>query len=215
MSEPAPVRFPGCVASAGPVRAGSPGPDGAAALLETLAAVEAGIQADRYRLPPATLEAIARLRTAGASIAGTAAGAGVSPHIVRDRLRRAGVPGYSWGERHRYVREVLEARGPELIAAYEEGALISALAADAGVSHTTIREYLVSRGIALRSDMRMPLPVFTARGPELIAAYESGGTIRGLAVDAGVSPDTFRRFLIAAGVALRHDPGWPRRRAGR
>ena len=207
MSAPAPARSPG--------RAGSRRAERAATLLERLAAVEAGIYASRHRLPPPTLEAIARLWTDGTSIARTAAGAGVSREIVRDRLHRAGVLEYVWRERHRHVREVLEARGPELVAAYEAGTTIPALAAEAGVSYTTIRVYLVSRGIALRNDNLRPLPVLSARGPELIAAYESGAPVTRLAADTGVCPDTVRRFLLAAGVALRHDPGWPRKRVGR
>ncbi|MEN6343161.1 MAG: hypothetical protein ABFC89_11460 [Methanospirillum sp.] len=62
-----------------------------AALAERLAAVEVGIRDDRHRQPTGVLEEIARLWTAGATVSEVAAGAGVSPHIVRDRLRRAGV----------------------------------------------------------------------------------------------------------------------------
>lgn len=71
-------------------RAGEP-----AALASRLAAVEARIRDDRHRQPAGIIEAIARLWTTGATVSEVAAGAGVSPHIVRDRLRRAGALGFS------------------------------------------------------------------------------------------------------------------------
>ncbi|MEN6518849.1 MAG: hypothetical protein ABFC38_11850 [Methanospirillum sp.] len=101
-------------------------------LLETLAAIEAGIRVDRHRQPRAVLEEMARLWVAGATVPGIAARVGVSREIVRDRLRRAGVLEYLFRNRRRHVREVLERRGPKLIAAYQAGAPVTTLAARAG-----------------------------------------------------------------------------------
>ena len=82
------------------------------ALLERLAAVEAGIRDNRHRQPPEVVEAIARLRAAGESVAGISAGAGVSPHIVRDRLHRAGALECLFRNQHRHVQDVIGRRGP-------------------------------------------------------------------------------------------------------
>jgi hypothetical protein len=134
----------------------APRSGGAAALFERLAAVEAGIHEDRYRQPAAVLEEIARLWTAGATISGVAARTDLSREIVRDRLRRAGAlepPLRNRNRhRHRHAREELERRGPELIAAYEAGAPITALAAEAGVCRTTLSNFLVAHGVRLRHD---------------------------------------------------------------
>ena len=83
-------------------------PGGSGALLERLAAVEAGIRDDRHRQPPEVVEAIARLRAAGESVAG----AGVSPHIVRLRLHRAGALECLFRNQHRHVQDVIGRRGP-------------------------------------------------------------------------------------------------------
>jgi len=123
-----------------------------AALFARLAAVEAGICEDRYRQPAAVLEEIACLWTAGATIAGIVARTGLSREIVRDRLRRAGALEPALRNRHRYVREEFDGRGAELIAAYEAGAPIAALAAEAGVCRTTISNFLVAHGVQLRHD---------------------------------------------------------------
>ncbi len=128
------------------------GPGGTSGLLERLAAVEAGIHADRHRLPAAVVGEIARLRASGATVAAISAETGVSKDIVRDRLRRAGALGHLWSEQHRHVQDVFERRGAELVAAYRAGATITALAAEAGVCTTTFSTFLVARGVRLRND---------------------------------------------------------------
>ena len=55
-------------------------------------------------------------------------------------------------DRPRRGREVLAARGDELIAAYEAGVTIRALAADAGVGLSTIRRFLAGHGTRLTND---------------------------------------------------------------
>lgn len=127
-------------------------PDAVAGLAERLAAAEAGIHEGRYRQPAAVLEEIARLWTAGATISGVAARTGTSREIVRDRLRRAGALDHPVRYRHRPVREELERRGAALVAAYEAGASITALAAEAGVTRTTLSSFLVAQGVRLRHD---------------------------------------------------------------
>lgn len=183
-----------------------------AALLERLAAAEAGIRDDRYRQPPVVVEAIARSWSEGATVAEAAASAGVSREIVRDRLRRAGALGYLFRERRRHVQEVFENRGPELVAAYEAGAPLTLLATGAGITYRTLRKYLVAHGIAIRNNPRRVREILEARGDELAAAYGTATPLTVLAADAGVDPTTIRTFLIARGVTLRHDvSGYPRR----
>jgi DNA-binding Lrp family transcriptional regulator len=189
-----------------------PASDGAAALLERLAAVEAGIRADRHRQPAAVVEAIARLRAAGATVAVIAAETGVSPSIVRDRLRRAGALEYRYRDRHRHARDMPGRRGARMIASYRAGTPIAELAAGAGISEYAVRNNLVSRGVVLRHTVSKSWKLLNARGAELIATYEAGTPIKVLAAQAGVSRYAMRRFLISKGVALRHDRGRPRKR---
>ena len=157
----------------------TPGPGGAGTLAARLAAVEAGIRDDRHRQPAAVVEAIARLWTAGAAVPAIAAETGVSPHIVQDRLRRAGVLGDGHRDRRRHVREVLERQGARLIAEYEAGASVHALAADAGISGSALRRYLAAEGVALRRTRGRARKVLAIRGAELMAAYEGGRDAQG------------------------------------
>ncbi len=188
-------------------------PGGAEALLERLAVIEAGIRDDRHRQPAEVVEAIARSWSAGATVRDVAACAGVSREIVCDRLHRAGALGYLLREQRRHVREVLESRGAELIAAYEAGETAEALARDAGISSYTLRTYLVARGVAIRSPRRMTRAILQTHGAELAAAYESGATIKDLSVRYAINQAAIRVFLTASGVPLRHDPGkYPRGR---
>jgi len=176
-----------------------------AALLAQLAAIEASIRDDRHRQPAAVLEAIARSWSAGATVSETAARAGVSREIVRDRLRRAGALEYLFRERHRHVQEVLERQGPELLAAYEAGASVQALAAGAGISEYTLKNYVMARGVAIRNPSRRnrELP---ARGAELVAAYEAGATLKDLAARTGISWESIRAYLADHGVTIRRGP---------
>lgn len=212
-----PRSWPGAAPDPGPLRGGAagiatPGPGDYSTLAERLATVEAGIRADRHRQPAAVVEAIARLWSAGATVAATAAEAGVSPHIVRDRLRRAGVLGFTCRDRRRHVREVFEKRGARLIAAYEAGAPIHALAARAGISDSTLTEYLAARGVTLRRVCGVSRGVLEVRGGELIAAYESGRAIKAVAAEAGINAKVFRDYLVEHGVAIRGKGGGARER---
>jgi len=172
-------------------------------LLETLAAIETGIRVDRHRQPRAVLEEMARLWAAGATVPGIAARAGVSREIVRDRLHRAGVLGYPYRDQRRHVREVLERQGARLIAAYESGASVHALAAGEGISGSTLREYLAAEGVALRRSRGQGRAVLEARGAEVIAAYEAGRGLNAVASGIGVSGALLREYLVDHGVVIR------------
>ncbi len=178
--------------------------DGIDALLERLAAVEAAIRDDRHRQPAAVVEEIARLWAAGETVSAIAAKTGVSLHIIRDRLRRAGALEYAWREQQRHVRDVLERRGAELAAAYEAGATLRALAVGAGIYDVTLRKYLVSQGIGIRDRRRRAREIPEARAPELIAAYEAGATFTALGAAVGVSREAVRLFLVSKGVTISH-----------
>ena len=210
-----PARLPECTDPTAPPGREASGPASAAAILERLAAVEAAIREDAFRQPAEVVEAIAYSWAAGATIAGISDETGVSPHIVRDRLRRAGLIGYRWRENHRHIQEVLASRGAELAAAYEAGGSIAGLAAEAGISVTALRSYLTSRGLAIRNPYRRAQEILEARGEDLVAAYEAGASLKGLAAETGLNHITIRTFLIGRGVTLRHDHGWHRKRNGR
>lgn len=181
----------------------TPGPGGAGTLAARLAAVEAGIRDDRHRQPSTVVETIARLWSAGASISAIVAETGVSPHIVRDRLRRAGVLGYPYRDQRRHVREALERQGARLIAAYNAGAPVHALAAGAGISDSTLREFLIAEGVALRRSRGRSRAVLEARGDEVIAAYETGRGLNAVAAGIGVSSALLREYLVDHGVVIR------------
>ncbi|MEN6341447.1 MAG: hypothetical protein ABFC89_02700 [Methanospirillum sp.] len=135
-----------------PGRAGRPDPvQDAATLLARLTAAEAGIHEARFRQPAAVLEEIARLHATGETAAAIGARVGVAANVVCDRLHRAGVERRSV-RRHRNPVEELERRATELIAAYESGATLRAVAADAGVCPRTLGAFLASRGVRLRHD---------------------------------------------------------------
>ncbi|MEN6516625.1 MAG: hypothetical protein ABFC38_00350 [Methanospirillum sp.] len=181
----------------------APGPGGAGTLAARLATIEAGIRDDRHRQPANVVEAIARLWSAGASVSAIVAETGVSPHIVRDRLRRAGVLGSRYRDQRRHVREVLERQGARLIAAYEAGAAIQGLADGAGISGSTLREYLAVEGVAVRRSRGQARAVLEARGAEVIAAYEAGRGLNAVASGIGVSGALLREYLVDHGVAIR------------
>ena len=210
-----PAGLPRCTDPAAPPGTDAADPGSAAAILERLAAVEAGIREDVFRQPAEVVEAIAYSWARGATIAEISDETGVSKEIVRDRLRRAGLIGYQWRENHRHVQEVLESRGAELAAAYEGGGSITGLAADAGISVPALRSFLTSRGLAIRSPYRRTQEILEARGAELAAAYEAGASLKGLAAEIGLNHNTIRMFLIGRGVTLRHDHGGHRKKGGR
>ena len=207
-----PRSWPGAAPEPTPPRGGAaavatPGPGDYCTLARRLAAVEAGIRDDRHRQPAAVVEGIARLWSAGATISEIAAETGVSPHIVRDRLRRAGVLGYRHRDQRRHVREVFEERGARLIAAYEAGASIHSLAAGVRISDTTLIKYLAAEGVTLRRIRGVSREVLEVRGTELIAAYESGRAIKAIAAEAGINAMVFRDYLVEHGVAIRGTSG--------
>ena len=191
-----------------PSRAGVTSPDGAAPLAQRLAAVEAGIHEDRHRQPAAVVDGIARLWSAGATVSAIATETGVSPHIVRDRLRRAGVLGFVFRDRRRHVREVLERDGARMIEAYVAGATMVDLPDGAGVSPHTIRKFLTDHGVLIRNRYRART-VFDARGDEFAAAYTAGATLKALAASAGVSRESIRGYLVSRGVTIHRGRGWP------
>ena len=212
-----PRSWPGAAPDPGLLRGDSAavaasGQGGAGTLAARLAAVEAGIRDDRHRQPANVVETIARLWSAGAGVAAIAGAAGVSLYIVKDRLRRAGVLGYRHRDQRRHVREVLEEQGARLIAAYEAGATIRTLAAGAGISGSALRKYLSARGVTIRRARGRAREVLAVRGPELQAAYERGGSLRGVAAGVGVSSVLLREYLADHGVAIRtrRGRGWER-----
>jgi lambda repressor-like predicted transcriptional regulator len=160
------------------------------------------------KIPEALGEEIAAAYEAGATLRALATVAGIHHDTVRRYLVDQGV---AIRDHRQRVQEVLETDGAGLIAAYEGGATVAALAADAGVSSSTIAAYLVAHGVAIRDSHWQPREALENHCVELTAAYEAGTPLSVLAGRVGVSPRTLRKFLAAQGVRLRHDRGWYRR----
>lgn len=145
---------------------------------------------------------------AGASLNALAGRAGVTHDTIRAYMVAHGI---AIRNPCRHAREVFEARGDKLAAAYEAGATIEALAAGAGIGFQQLKRYLVARGVPIHGGQWRTRTIFERRGAELIAAYKAGATITALATEAGVCRRTLGTFLEARGVQLRHDPGGHRK----
>jgi len=154
----------------------------------------------RYVLERRGAELIAAYE-AGATLATVAAEAGISSSALWNYLAAEGVPCRPRGSSKARAR--LDAMKAELIAAYEGGATVAALAARAGVCEDSVRSFLVAEGVARRRSTPRQLRQLAVDSAELIAAYEDGATIAALAARAGVSNSTLRARLVAEGVALR------------
>jgi transposase-like protein len=96
----------------------------------------------------------------------------------------------------------------ELKQAYRQLGSVAAVAAKLGVAYETARQWLRSAGVELRPKGRP-----SERAPELdvkmlVARYRKGESIAALAESVGVSPNTVRNRLLAAGVTPRRRRGW-------
>ena len=60
--------------------------------------------------------------------------------------------------------------------------------------------------------MTRRVDVTAARRRKLVAQYDKGASIRGLAAEVGLSYGAVRNILVRAGVTMR-PPGGPRRKA--
>ncbi len=109
-------------------------------------------------------------------------------------------------DRHRQPAEVVEA----IARSWIEGVTVREAAARAGVSREIVRDRLRragALGYLFRERRRHVQEVFENRGPELVAAYEAGGTVADLAADTGIGSHTLRAYLVDHGVAIR-TPNW-------
>lgn len=107
----------------------------------------------------------------------------------------------------------LKGREAEVIAGYEAGASVDALAEKFGVSNSPIRRILQDAGVQMRPPFRPPLG---GRWPDpdlLVADYAAGATLSSIGRDYNVGVKTVRRWLLAAGVEI--DPRRRRSRAKR
>src|SRR5215213_2917694 len=88
------------------------------------------------------------------------------------------------------------AAGPLYAAAVADGATVTAIAADAGVSRQTAHTWIGRHGLDSPNTKTRPTPARLQR------LYDRHGSSARVATDLGVSTDTARRWLIAAGVEL-------------
>ena len=98
-------------------------------------------------------------------------------------------------------RRLLVGQEREVIADYQRGATIEALAERHGCSTETIRAVLGAAGVGARP-RGLPSPLL-GREAEVAAAYEAGATIRALVERFGANARTVRKALDEQGVATR------------
>lgn len=89
----------------------------------------------------------------------------------------------------------------ELVAAYQQGAAVTALSQRFGVHRQTVDQHLARAGVAKRSQVKMT-PSRVARAKEL---YEQGWSARQIGVELDVCASTVSNKLKRAGVQMR-DP---------
>jgi transposase-like protein len=96
----------------------------------------------------------------------------------------------------------------ELKQAYRRLGSVAAVAEELGVAYETARQWLRSAGVELRAKGRPSEHAPELDVKKLAARYRRGESIATLAESVGVSPNTVRNRLLAAGVTPRPRPGW-------
>ena len=96
----------------------------------------------------------------------------------------------------------------ELKQAYRRLGSIAAVAEELGVAYETARQWLKGAGVELRPKGRPSEHAADLDVKKLAARYRKGESIAVLAESAGVSPNTVRNRLLAAGVSPRPRRGW-------
>lgn len=94
----------------------------------------------------------------------------------------------------------------EIVEQYEAGASASELGRRFGVATQTVLNRLRSQGVQLRpwSPLKQhPLPQPPCSVEWVVAMYEAGGSIRGIAAELGTTYSVARRWLLDAGVRMR------------
>lgn len=87
----------------------------------------------------------------------------------------------------------------ELVATYQAGATLKALAARFSLHRVTVIAHLDRRKVARRP----PVGLSPAQARGAVQLYEDGLSISGIGVRLGFSPNTVRRYLVEAGVSIR------------
>ena len=103
----------------------------------------------------------------------------------------------------RQPAEVVEA----IARLWAAGATIAEISDETGVSKEIVRDRLRRAGLIgylWRENHRHIQEVLESRGAELVAAYEAGGSITGLAADVGISVPALRSYLTSRGLAIRN-----------
>lgn len=101
--------------------------------------------------------------------------------------------------KHKHVREREAA-----LAAYQVGLTLDEVASEYGISHETIRLWLISANIPRRPAYRPSRVNVTAEAKvAAIDAYQEGHTLHQVAAQTGVDFMTVRKWLVAANVPRR------------
>ena len=109
---------------------------------------------------------------------------------------------------YRTIRHLRHAEVDELVATYEAGATVHALATQFGIHRATVGQHLQARGIDTQPPGLHPDDV-----PAAADLYRAGWSLIRLAEKFGTSGNTVRSHLLEAGVQMRPRQGG-RRRAG-
>lgn len=96
----------------------------------------------------------------------------------------------------------------ELNQTYRRLGSVAAVAGELGVAYETARQWLRSAGVELRAKGRPSEHAPQLDVKKLAARYRKGESIAALAESEGVSPNTVRNRLLAAGVPPRPRRGW-------
>ena len=96
----------------------------------------------------------------------------------------------------------------QLKQAYGRLRSINAVARELDVAYETARQWLQNAGVELRPKGRPSDHAAELDTKKLTARYRNGESIAALAASVGVSPNTVRNRLLAAGITPRPRRGW-------
>lgn len=149
----------------------------------------------------------ARLYRKGATLRELAARYKVSTQGIRGALNRRGVQRRRPGHRGSTVQALTEKREMPVVAAYQSGESVSAVAARHKITEGTVRDILRRRNVPLRPAERIFTPEQEAR---IVAEYTAGDTMLEIATRLKVHKGTVRRALQQLEVPARRRGPRPR-----
>lgn len=139
--------------------------------------------------------------TRGESCGSIGRAMGLQTASVARALARLGIR-----ERQQSKYAISDGLEQEVLARYETGESMNALAIAYGVSPTTIRDLLVRHGNKRRPRGGRYRVITGQQREQIITRYQAGQSQHAVARALGISQTSVGRTLSAAGVAVRHRP---------